>query len=59
MLNSNIYSIEVTDDIASKIRVLAEQGIFSAKGGSVELHFDALGNISQVVRHTYTKVINT
>lgn len=58
MLTSKVptYSIEVTEDIASKIRILAEYGIFAAKGGSCELHFDAQGNISQVVMHTYHKV---
>lgn len=56
MLTSNMYSIEATEDIASKIRILAEQGVFSAKGGSIELHFDIEGNISQIVRHTYHRL---
>lgn len=59
MFNSDMYQIEVAGDIAAKIRILAEQGIFSAKSGSIELHFDSEGNIAQVVRHIYTKVIHT
>ena len=58
MLNSEpkLYSIEVTEDIATKVRILAETGVFAAKGGSIEIHFDTLGNISQVVTHTYQKL---
>lgn len=50
------YSIEVTEDIAAKVRILAESGFFAAKGGSCEVHFDTSGNISQVVTHTYHRV---
>ncbi len=53
-----LYSIEVTEDIATKIRVLAEMGVFALKSGSAEVHFDALGNISQVVTHIHRKVIH-
>lgn len=56
MSDSLLFSIEVTADIAAKIRILAEAGVFATKGGSCDIHFDALGNISQVVTHTYTKV---
>lgn len=56
MLTSKLYSIEVTEDIATKMRVLAEYGVFAMKGGSCELHFDPEGNISQVVIHSYHKV---
>lgn len=34
-----LINIEVTPDIASKIRFLAEQGVFSMMDGSAELHF--------------------
>lgn len=51
-----LYAIEVTADIAAKIRVLAEQGVFAQKGGSCELHFDTEGNISQIITHTYKKI---
>lgn len=51
-----VYSIEVTADIAAKIRVLAELGVFAMRGGNCEIHFDQEGNISQVVTHTYKKV---
>lgn len=54
---SILYSIEVTEDIASKIRIFAEMGVFAMKSGSVEVHFDALGNVSQVVSHIHRKVI--
>lgn len=50
------YSVEVTEDIATKMRILAELGVFSAKGGSCEIHFDNEGNISQVVKHTYHRL---
>lgn len=56
MLNSDLYNIEVTADIAAKIRLLAETGVFAMRGGSCELHFDPEGNISQVVTHTHHKV---
>lgn len=55
----SLYSVEVTADIAAKIRILAELGVFAAKGGSCEIHFDMKGNISQVVTHAYHKVIHT
>lgn len=54
-----MYQIEVTEDIAAKIRLLAENGVFAQKGGSCDLHFDYAGNISQIVTHSYKKVINT
>lgn len=50
-----LYQIEVTEDIASKIRVLAESGFFLMKAGSSEVHFDSAGTISQVILHTYFK----
>lgn len=50
-----LYQIEVTEDIASKIRLLAESGFFLMKAGSSEVHFDSIGNISQVILHTYFK----
>lgn len=52
-----LYSIEVTADIALKIRQMAELGVFTTKSGSVELHFDSHGNIAQIVTHTHHKVI--
>lgn len=52
----NLYVIEVTHDIAAKIRSLAETGVFAMRGGSVEIHFDIEGNISQVVTHSYQKL---
>lgn len=54
-----LYSIEVTADIAQKMRVLAETGVFRMRNGSCEVHFDTEGNISQVITHTYQKVIHT
>lgn len=56
MLTSEMYSIEVTGDIAAKIRSLAETGVFAMRGGSCEVHFDNEGNISQVVTHTYQRL---
>lgn len=50
-----LYSIEVTEDIAAKIRLLAESGFFAMKSGSSEVHFDSTGAISQIVLHTYFK----
>lgn len=58
-MDTTLYSIEVTADIALKIRQLAELGVFAQKGGSCDLHFDTEGNISQVVKHTYHKVLST
>lgn len=51
-----LYNIEVTADIATKMRILAETGVFALKGGSCELHFDTEGNISQIVTHLYQKI---
>lgn len=51
-----LYSIEVTADIAAKIRTLAESGVFAMKGGSCDIHFDNQGSISQVVSHTYRRI---
>lgn len=59
MIEPTLYSIEVTEDIAKKIRTFAEMGVFAMKSGSVEIHFDALGNVSQVVSHIHRKVIHT
>lgn len=53
---SELYSIEVTGDIAAKIRAMAEGGVFAMRGGSVELHFDIAGNISQITTHSYKKL---
>lgn len=39
MLISELVKIEVTPDIAAKIRVLAEAGVFTLDTGSAEIHF--------------------
>lgn len=38
--NMNLISIEVTPDIASKIRFMAEEGVFALEKGSATLHFE-------------------
>lgn len=48
-----LYSIEVTADIAQKIRYLAEVGFFAAKRGKCTVNFDNEGNISSVETHQY------
>lgn len=58
MIDTFTYNVEVTSDIATKIRQFAEMGVFSMKGGSCEIHFDAEGNVSQVVTHTHQRVIH-
>lgn len=50
------YSIEVTEDIAAKIRILWETGLFSMRNGSCEVHMDTMGTISQVILHTYHRI---
>ncbi len=52
VMQPTLYSIEVTEDIATKIRVMAEANVFSMKGGSCEIHFDAQGTIALIVTHT-------
>ena len=52
-----LYSIEVTADIALKIRQMAEFGVFSLRGGSCEIHFDAEGKLALVVTHTSQRPI--
>lgn len=54
-----LYSIEVTADIAKKIRVMAEMGVFAQKSGSCEIHFDTRGDIALVVTHTQQRVVPT
>lgn len=54
-----LYQIEVTADIAKKIRLLAEKGVFAMKNGSCDLHFDNNGDISQIVTHTYHRTVHT
>lgn len=39
MLNSNLIQIQVTPDIATKIRLLAESGFFAIKTGSAQCNF--------------------
>lgn len=57
-MTSKLYSIEVTADIASKIRTLAETGVFAMKSGSCEVHCDPQGNIVRVVIHTHHQINN-
>lgn len=56
-MDTILYSIEVTADIATKIRQFAELGVFAQRSGSVEIHFDVKGNIALVVTHTQQRVI--
>lgn len=39
MLTSNLITIEVTADIAAKIRLMAESGMFAIKTGSAQCNF--------------------
>lgn len=55
MIDEFTYNIEVTADIATKIRILAESGFFATRGGSCDVHFDGEGKISQIVTHTHKR----
>ena len=50
-----LIKLEVTEDIAAKIRAFANEGIFALNTGSAELHFKD-GNLLKIVTHrvTYT-----
>jgi capsule polysaccharide export protein KpsE/RkpR len=48
-----LISIEVTPDIATKIRFLGESGFFSMRRGKVTVNFDNAGNISSMETHTF------
>lgn len=56
-----LVSIEVTPDIAAKIRFMAESGIFAMRGGSATLNFAPNGelkSIKQEVFYNYKTVDN-
>lgn len=46
----NLIKIEVSEDIATKIRAMAEQGIFTIDTGSAEVHFKD-GNLLKIITH--------
>lgn len=55
-----LIKIEVTPDIAAKIRFMAESGVFALKKGMVTLNFDAseLKSIKTEI-YTYPQKIST
>lgn len=53
MLEPKLYSIEVTEDIAAKIRYLAEIGFFAMKRGKCIVNFTNEGTISSVENHIF------
>ncbi len=55
-----LISIEVTPDIAAKIRLMAEAGVFALKDGSATLYFKGshLTTIKSEL-YTYAKIDNT
>lgn len=44
----HLISIEVTPDIASKIRFMAEAGVFALKGASATLNFAPNGELKSI-----------
>lgn len=50
MLSSSLIKIEVTPDIAAKIRALAEEGVFTLETGSAEIHFKD-GALLKIITH--------
>lgn len=45
-----LINIEVTPDIAAKIKAIAEQGVFTLDTGSAEIHFKD-GNLLKIITH--------
>ncbi len=49
-----LIKIEVTPDIALKLKFLSESGVFDIRGGSATLMFDPAGNLKSIKRELYT-----
>lgn len=51
---SELITIEVTPDIAAKIRFMAEGGVFAMAGGSATLNFAPNGELKSIKRELFT-----
>ncbi len=49
-----LIGIEVTPDIAAKLRFMVESGVFDIRGGSATLMFDPAGKLKSIKRELYT-----
>lgn len=48
-----LVKIEVTPDVAIKIRFLAESGLFDMRGANAILSFDERGNLKTIKKETF------
>ena len=49
-----LISIDLTPDIATKLRFMVESGVFDIRGGSATLMFDPSGKLKSIKRELYT-----
>lgn len=49
-----LIPIEVTPDIATKIRFMVESGVFDIRGGNATLSFDPKGNLKSIKRELFS-----
>lgn len=49
-----LISIELTPDIATKLRFMVEAGVFDIRQGSATLNFDAAGSLKSIKKETFT-----
>ncbi len=49
-----LISVELTPDVAIKLRFLMESGVFDIKGGNAVLSFDATGQLKTIKRELFS-----
>lgn len=49
-----LIKVELTPDIAVKLRFMMEAGIFDIRGGNAVLSFDATGHLKSIKRELFT-----
>lgn len=54
IIQTPLISIELTPDIAVKLRFMVESGVFDIRDGSATLHFAANGKLNKIERKLYT-----
>lgn len=53
-----LISIEVTPDIAGKLRFMVEAGVFDMRGGNATLSFAPNGDLKSIKRELFTYANN-
>jgi len=49
-----LIPVELTPDVAIKLRFMMESGVFDVKGGNVVLSFDANGQLKTIKRELFS-----